>query len=198
MISTSIPADTSLYKSHKRAGGLIAGGWRWRGKEAHFSKNVILCPLVLSICVACGGVYKHCNPHHSPQWAKLLIMAWEASLPHSLSPSSRYAQYKPHICACIQHCTVYKACSNLLSLTSRTIRPSPRWLTRSMVTIQMKKLRLRNGSNHTPHQCLVTNSTCLEPSPTSLNTSLSTFSLSFLLFLSLEIVIKYFSLLVLK
>lgn len=69
MISKSIPADTSLHKSQKGAGGLIAGGWRWRGNAAHFYKNIILCPLILSICVAFGGVHNHCTPtipHNDP------------------------------------------------------------------------------------------------------------------------------------
>ena len=82
-------------------------------------------------------------------------------LPIPFFPSSRYAGYKLHIRVCIQHGAFYKACSNLFSLISRTIRSHSLWLKRCMVIIQMKKLRLRNGSSFpTSHQCLLKNGHC--------------------------------------
>lgn len=152
MISTSIPADTSLHKSQKRAGGLIAGGWRWGGKAAPFYKNVVLCLLVLSIC-GCWGVYKHCNAHHFPQGAKLLIIGWKA-------PLSPFPFPLPSDMHNINHTFVHAY--NIVQFTKPAQITFPRSLVQDALPAgwlgawSQPEWRnwgsVRSDSNHTPHQ----------------------------------------------
>lgn len=132
-------------------------GLKRREKTALLYKCFILCPLILSFCVACGGAYKHCIPHHSPNELNSSYGPRGFFLPIPFFPFLQICTLQNmHICAFIQHSIFYKALSHLFSLISRTTL----WLNGSWS--QSDEENEAHGSNFPmSHPLVVSDWTCV-------------------------------------